>query len=45
MKCRECPDYAKHVKEANLAIKRKNCQKAKMEKVKTKLEWLKRPVE
>ena len=35
MKCRECPDYAKCVKESNLAIKRKNCPKAKTEKVKT----------
>ena len=35
MKCRECPDYAKCVKESNLAIKRKNCQKARTEKVKT----------
>ncbi len=35
MKCRECLDYAKCVKESNLAIKRKNCQKAKTEKVKT----------
>ena len=35
MKCRECPDYAKCVKESNLAIKRKNCSKSKMEKVKT----------
>lgn len=35
MKCRECPDYTKCVKESNLAIKRKNCPKAKIEKVKT----------
>ena len=35
MKCRECPDYAKCVKESNLAIKRKNCPKARTEKVKT----------
>ena len=35
MKCRECPDYTKCVKESNLAIKRKNCPKAKTEKVKT----------
>ncbi len=35
MKCRECLDYARCVKESNLVIKRKNCQKAKMKKVKT----------
>ena len=35
MKCRECPDYVKCVKESNLAIKRKNCPKARAEKVKT----------
>lgn len=35
MKCRECPDYAKCVKESNLAIKRKSCPKARTEKVKT----------
>lgn len=35
MKCRECPDYAKCVKESNLVIKRKNCPKAKTEKRKT----------
>lgn len=35
MKCRECPDYTKCVKESNLAIKRKNCPRAKTEKVKT----------
>ena len=35
MKCRECPDYKKCVKESNLAIKRKNCPKAKTEKAKT----------
>ena len=35
MKCRECPDYVKCVKESNLAIKRKNRPKAKIEKVKT----------
>jgi hypothetical protein len=35
MKCRECPDYAKCAKESNLTIKRKNCPKAKTEKVKT----------
>ena len=35
MKCRECPDYTKCVKESNLAIKRKNFPKAKTEKVKT----------
>ena len=29
MKCRECPDYAKCVKESNLKIKRKSCKKAK----------------
>ena len=29
MKCRECPDYAKCVKESNLAIKMKTCKKAK----------------
>ena len=31
MKCRECPDYAKCVKESNLRIKRKSCKKAKTE--------------
>ena len=35
MKCRECPDYTKCVKESNLAIKRKSCKKAKTEYVKT----------
>ena len=35
MKCRECPDYAKCVKESNLTIKRKNCPKAKTEEVNT----------
>ena len=35
MKCKECPDYAKCVKEENLAIKRKNCPKAKTERKKT----------
>ena len=36
MKCRECPDYAKCVKESNLKIKRKSCKKAKTEYVMTK---------
>ena len=31
MKCRECHDYAKCVKESNLNIKRKTCKKAKEE--------------
>ena len=35
MKCRECPDYAKCVKESNLKIKRKSCKKAKTEYVMT----------
>ena len=35
MKCRECPDYAKCVKESNLAIKRKNCKKSKTKYVMT----------
>ena len=35
MKCRECPDYAKCVKESNLNIKRKTCKKAKTEYVQT----------
>ena len=35
MKCRECPDYAKCVKESNLAIKRKTCKKAKTKYVMT----------
>lgn len=35
MRCRECPDYTKCVKESNLAIKRKSCKKAKTEYVKT----------
>lgn len=35
MHCRECHDYTKCVKESNLAIKRKNCKKAKTEYVKT----------
>ena len=35
MRCRECPDYAKCVKESNLAIKRKTCKKAKTKYVMT----------
>ena len=35
MKCRECNDYAKCVKESNLSIKRKNCKKAKTKYVMT----------
>ena len=35
MKCRECSNYTKCVKESNLAIKRKNCPNAKIKKVKT----------
>ena len=35
MKCIECPDYAKCVKESNLTIKRKSCKKAKTEYVMT----------
>ena len=35
MKCIECPDYAKCVKESNLKIKRKSCKKAKTEYVMT----------
>ena len=35
MKCRECHDYDKCVKESNLRIKRKSCKKAKTEYVKT----------
>ena len=33
MKCRECPDYAKCVKESNLAIKRRTCKKTKIKYV------------
>ena len=35
MRCRECPDYTKCVKESNLNIKRRKCKKAKTEYVKT----------
>ena len=35
MKCRECPDYAKCVKESNLKIKRKRCKEAKTKYVMT----------
>ena len=35
MKCGECPDYTKCVKESNLAIKRKTCKKAKTKYVMT----------
>ena len=35
MKCIECPDYAKCVKESNLKIKRKRCKKAKTKYVMT----------
>ena len=35
MKCIECTDYAKCVKESNLKIKRKSCKKAKTEYVMT----------
>lgn len=32
MKCTECPEYRECVKHSNLAIKRKICPKAKVEK-------------
>lgn len=32
MKCTECPEYRECVKHSNLAIKRKSCPKAKVEK-------------
>ena len=35
MRCRECPDYTKCVKESNLNIKREKCKNAKTEYVKT----------